>query len=79
MNRPRAVDFLENDGPAEREEFSDEEPIIIGQDDNENEIGGGEEIEDVEENDLSEIESESESEVINTLPSGAISKGKIKI
>lgn len=68
MNRPRAVDFLDEDEKeVEKRNFSEEEPLVI-------------EGSESEEGNLSGVESESEIvqevENVKTLPSGAISKGK---
>lgn len=67
MNRPRAVDFLD-DNRVENEDDSrileDEQPVIV-----EREIG-----EDYNESDEGE---EKEEEQREALPSGAISKGKL--
>ena len=68
MNRPRAVDFLDEDEKGvEKRNFSEEEPLVI-------------EGSESEEGNLSGVESESEIvqevENVKTLPSGAISKGK---
>jgi len=69
-NRPRAVDFLndEDEEPAkEIKNISDEEPVCVSEAESEVESGSG-----------SEKESE-QGENVETLPSGAISKGiKVK-
>ena len=72
MNRPRAVDFLDEDEKeVEKRNFSEEEPLVIEGSDNGSEG---------EEGNVSGVESESEIvqevENVKTLPSGAISKGK---
>lgn len=69
MNRPRAVDFLEEDEKeVELRKFNDEEPLII----EENEIENKSET-DYAEATVAEAETEEVEHV--TLPSGAISKG----
>lgn len=70
-NRPKAVDFLNYDDPEKEEtknlSLNDEEPVLVS------------ETEEQEEGDEYESESEHEESKTNveTLPSGAISKGKI--
>lgn len=71
MNRPRAVDFLEEDEKeVETKNFSDEEPLIIERNEN------GESL--IEGDNVSEAEEAEEVKNVDTLPSGAISKGKKK-
>ena len=73
MNRPRAVDFLDQKEAEEsfkNEDFSDEEPLVI-EEEREQEF----ESEENSNNDTEDIQESNES-VIETLPSGAISKGK---
>lgn len=74
MNRPRAVDFLDEDEKeVEKRNFSEEEPLVIERCDSGS---------DVEELNLSGVEGETEIvqdqdvKNVKTLPSGAISKGK---
>lgn len=80
MNRPRAVDFLdpkdkeENSFESEKE-FLDEAPIVVSESENEK-------IEDSEFEGGTEGENEFKNDSLSTatvLPSGAISKGTIKI
>lgn len=76
MNRPRAVDFLDEkevevsassgDKSGNEKEYSDEEPLIVEQDEQEH----TEELVEQEEDKSSHEEQPAE-----TLPSGAISKG----
>ena len=73
MNRPRAVDFLESEDEKEVEtrNLSDEEPLVI-----ERESHSGSERDSDRDNEHSADNNNAEAENVNTLPSGAISKGK---
>lgn len=75
MNRPRAVDFLDTKeeeigslNENANKNISEEEPLVIGQE-------SPEENGDEQENHEQESEGEDE-KTVDTLPSGAISKGK---
>ena len=73
-NRPRAVDFLddnEEEGRKERANLSEEEPVYVEFEPNDS---------DNEANETDVIESEPETDEpvnVETLPSGAISKGTL--
>lgn len=74
-NRPRAVDFLDREEENSEEiiagekNFSDEEPLVLSGNEYESEAEtGGVEVEEFE-------GGEQEAKVVETLPSGAISKG----
>lgn len=69
-NRPKAVDFL-NDDDHEKEEaknLSDEEPVLVSEAEAEENEGGADESE-------SELDNSNAKSNVETLPSGAISKG----
>lgn len=71
-NRPKAVDFLndeEEEGQIDNKTFSEEEPIYVPASENE-------EIKDEDKEFEGENESSSKEGNVETLPSGAISKGK---